>query len=176
MARVPLPDARELAETLPELAAEMRLGSLNVVRAMGNNPELLAAATSYVEGLYALLPATTREVVILAVARETDSEYEWHQHVRIARDEGVPGATIRAIGAGDHDALEADERALVEFVRAQCRGEVMDETFAALAEHLPTEDVVVVSRLAANYAGTADFIAAMDVPLEGDFVGWVPEG
>lgn len=174
MTRVPLPDASELAEALPELAAEMRLGSRNVARAMGNNPGVLAAAADFVDSLYELLPATTREVVILAVAREKDSEYEWQQHVRIALDEGVPAATVRAIGAGDHDALDDAERAVVEYVRAQCRGEVTDALHDALAEHFSVEDLVAVSRLAANYAGTADFIAAMDLPLEEEFVGWMP--
>lgn len=174
MARIPLLDASEFADELPELAESTNLNRLNIIRAMGNNPGAYAAASGFKDRLYALLPATVREVTVLAVAREKGSTYVWHQHVRVARREDLPDETIRAIGTDDHDALGPADRALVAFVRAQCTGEVTDALYEAFADHFSAADVVAISRLAANYAGTADFLAALDVPLEAPFVGWDP--
>lgn len=175
MARVPLPEVGEYVDRLPGLSPSIDLDSLNVVRAQGNNPPMLAAVIEYVGSLYDLLPADVRELAILAAGREKRSAYEWHQHVPVARDEGIDDATIRAIGSEDDDALSDRDRAVVAFVRAQCRGGVTDEHHGGLAEHFDDAGVVAISRLAANYAGTADFIAALDVPLEEEFVGWTPE-
>ena len=175
MARIPLPTAEQFADEVPDFATEMDLDRLNITRALGNNPAAWAAAMEYVNQLYEQLPATLREVAILSVAREAESTYEWHQHVRMAQQAGLPLETIRAIGAEDHDTLEPVERAIVEFVRAQVAGTVTDAEFDALAGHFDDADIVAISRLAGHYRGTADFIAAMDLELEEPFVGWVPE-
>jgi len=172
MARVPLPDASAVVARLPGLSDSLDLASLDVIRAQANEPAVLEAVLRYVQALYDCLPPDVRELTILAVARARDSEYEWHQHAPVAVEEGVPLATIRAIGGEDHDSLDAVDRAVVEFVRAQCRGEVTDERFDALAAHLEVPEIVAVSRLAGNYGGTAEFIQAMGLSSEGEFVGW----
>lgn len=175
MTRVPLPNASDVLESLPGLSPTIDLASLNVIRAQANNPAVLAAVLEYVRSLYDQLPDDVRQLTILAVAREERSVYEWHQHVPVARDVGIGGETIRAIGRDDHRALRDRDRAVVRYVRAQCRGEVSDAHLDALTRYFPPPDVVAIARLAANYAGTADLIAALAVPLEDEFVGWMPE-
>lgn len=175
MARVPLPNASTVLESLPGLSPTIDLASLNVIRAQANNPAVLGAVLEYVRSLYDQLPADVRQLTILAVAREERSAYEWHQHVPVARDVGVAGETIRSIGRDDLDALGDRDRAVVRYARAQCRGDVADAHVDALTEHVTAGDVVAIARLAANYAGTADLISALAVPLEDEFVGWTPE-
>lgn len=175
VARVPLPNASEVLETLPGLAPPLDLASLNVIRAQANNPAVLGAVIEYVRSLYDQLPADVRQLTILAVAREERCEYEWHQHVPVARDVGVAGETVRAIGRDDLDAIDDRDRAVVGYARAQCRGDVVDAHVDALTEHITAGDVVAIARLAANYAGTADMISGLAVPLEDAFVGWAPE-
>ena len=174
MTRVPLPDAGEATDALPGLTPSIDLATLDVIRAQANNPAVLAAVLEYVQALYDELPGDVRELTILAVAHAKDSAYEWHQHVPAALDVGVSGATVRAIGRSDLDALAGRDRAVVEFARAQALGEVTDEHVEALTAHVTVGDVVAISRLAANYAGTADMIDAFDLAVEGEFVGWVP--
>lgn len=175
MSRVPLPEVSEYIDDLPGLSPSIDLDPLDVIRAQGNDPPMLAAVIEYVESPYDLLPADVRELAILAAAREKRSAYEWHQHVPVARDEGISDATIRAIGSEEDDVLSDRDRAVVAFVRAQCRGGITDEHHGEPAGRFSDAAVVAINRLAANYAGTADFIAALDVPLAEEFVGWTPE-
>ena len=175
MSRVPLPDASEIVDDAPELFESLAVDDLHAARAMGNAPHALAGLFEYMDGLYASLPVDLRELAILTTARFYDAEYEWHQHVDVAREAGVAAATIRAIGGRECEGLPASTRVIVEAVRAQCAGRFSDAHYDALAEHYSTEEIVAVSMLVGHYTGVGQFIAAMDLPLETEFVGWVPE-
>ena len=92
-----------------------------------------------------------RELVILAVAREIDSTYEWHQHVAIARDVGVSDGDTLAIADGDLDRFDRGDWTLIDYALAVVRGEVDDDCHDALAaSHGPTT-VVGVAALAGGY-------------------------
>lgn len=173
-ARVPLPNSESITADAPDLFDSLAVDDLHVARAMGNSPPLLSALLDYLDALYAEVPAELREVAILATARAVDSRYEWHQHVSEARAAGVSPTTIRAIGADDRTALDAETRALVDYVHAQCEGSVTDEVAAGARHSLGTEQFVAISLLVGHYAGTAQFIDAMGVTVESSFVGWVP--
>ena len=75
-----------------------------------------------------------RELVVLAVTREIDNAYEWHQHVRIARGEGIDDETIVAISEGEFDALDGDEATLLRYALAVGRDEVDDTVHGAVSE------------------------------------------
>lgn len=126
-------------------------------------------------GLYASLPIELRELAILTTARYYDSEYEWHQHVDVAREAGVDLETIRAIGGRNWDDLETSTRAVVEAVQAQCAGRFTDDHHDALVDQYVTEEIVALSLLVGHYTGVAQFVEAMELPLESEFVGWVPD-
>ena len=161
MSRVPLPDASEIVEAAPQLFESLAVDDLYAARAM--------------DGLYASLPIELREFAILATARYYDAEYEWHHHVGVAREAGVDPATIRAIGGRNFEKLSEPTRVVVKGVRAQCAGRFTDDHYDALAGHYSTEDIVALSMLVGHYTGVGQFIAAMDLPLESEFVGWLPE-
>lgn len=169
MVRIPLVDPEVLEPDHP------RIAELNYPRALANNMAVLDAASDYVMALRGMLPGDVSEITILATAREKGSEFLWHHHVANARDEGISVHTIRSIGEGDGELLDPRYRAIVEFSRGQVRGEVTDTQFEALAEKFPVEDMITVSRIVGNYAGTADFIDAFEIPLDEPFVGWTPE-
>jgi len=175
MSRVPLPDASEITEAAPQLFESLSVDDLHAARAMGNAPHALAGLFEYMDGLYASLPIELRELAILTTARFYDSEYEWHQHVDVAREAGINPATIRAIGAREWAELPASTRVVVEAVRAQCAGRFSDAQYDALVDHYSTKEIVALSMLVGHYTGVAQFIAAMDLPLETEFVGWVPK-
>src|SRR4051795_8426636 len=61
-------------------------------------------------GQMSLDPAV-RELAILTVAKEAEAEYEWIQHVAIAKTLGVTDAQIQTLAAADSCSSEgADER------------------------------------------------------------------
>lgn len=176
MSRIPLPDTKTVVAESPHLFDNLDIADLNVASAAGNNPAALAGILEYMSVLYADLSVIDRELVILATARALESEYEWHQHVSVAREAGVPMATIRAIGAErlEADAFDSRERALLSFVFRQCRGSQTDEAVDALGSEYTSSEVATISLLAAHYTGIAQFIESMAVPLEEPFVGWEP--
>ena len=176
MTRVPLPDASEIVDEAPHLFEDLELDDLHAARAMGNAPHALAGLFEYMDGLYSSLPVELRELAILTTARVQDSRYEWHQHVDVAHDAGIPAATIQAIGTERWSTLSGSTAAVCDFVRAQCAGEMTDEHVAAVTEHYSTEETVALSMLVGHYTGVAQVVDSMALPVEdAEFVGWVPD-
>lgn len=178
MARVPYADPEDLPEEYRDLVvSSLQPGkTVNVYRAIGNNPEVLAGFRGFLGELWSESGLTDRqrELVILATARRVDSSYEWHQHVGIARGAGVTDEEIRAIGAGDFSGFDDGDRALLDYATAVVDGDVTDGVHDALAARLDDEAVAGAAATAAGYLGLARVIDALGVEIEpGDeFVGW----
>lgn len=176
MSHVPLVDASDLPESYRYLLDDDVMGELNIFRAMGNNPPVLQGYMRFGSVLWEEtgLPATERELVVLVVAKETRSRYEWHQHVGIARDVGVDPARIDAIGRADWASFEGRLNALLSYTRAIVEDRATDDDVAALCEHVDADALVGITLLVGYYVATARALAAWDVPVEDEFVGWVP--
>lgn len=126
MTRVPFPDppAEHVAtvlERLPDLAIFRMLGHAEV------------AFIPWLRFGNALLDpsgfdARLRELSILRVATLTPgAEYEWGQHVAIARQTGVSEEQIAALERGDLDAFGADERLVLDFTDQVVRDAAPDD-------------------------------------------------
>jgi 4-carboxymuconolactone decarboxylase len=78
-----------------------------------------------------------RELLIVRVAWRTQSGYEWSQHTRMGRDEGLTDEQLRAVTVGPAAEVWTPlERALVQAVDEIIDGfAVSDDTWAALAAH-----------------------------------------
>lgn len=177
MARVPYVESEDVPEEHRDLlVSSLQDRPLHVYQALGNNPEVLAGMRGFFGSLWSDsgLSDRRRELVVLAVTREIDNAYEWHQHVRIARGEGVTDETIAAISAGEFDALEPEEATLLRYALAVVRGEVDDRTHDAIAELYDDSAVVGIAALAEGYAALGGVIDALGVELEEEFVGWDP--
>lgn len=150
----------------------------NVHLTLANNPDLLETFRRTNAEVYdgAGLSKREREIVILTVAAETDSRYEWHQHVRHAMFAGFTPEEVRAIADGDPATFDEYETALHRYAAAFVRGTVDDATHAALADHVDEETLVGVAILASRYVGLAKVLEAFDVETEEPFVGWDLEG
>ena len=186
MARIPyadpveLPEAkRDLLDTLSDVDAEDRDhdlegGTLNVYRALGTNLAILEAFRSYGSTVWheSGLSPHERETVILATSYHADSPYEWHQHVRVALDEGMSREQIRAISSEDEGALEPELAAIADYVGAFVESAVDDETHDRLADHFDDDVIVGIDALSGLYLGLAKTLDALDVEPEVEFVGW----
>lgn len=186
MARIPYVDQQDLPadkqslldtlsdETESSDAHSLGGETLNVYRAMANNVALLEAFQTYGSAVWdeSGLTPHEREYVILAVSYHTRSHYEWHQHVRVALDEGLTPDEIRAVSSGDHDALAPEYAAIIDYVGAFVEGSVDDETHERLAAHYEDEVILGIEMLAGTYLGLARVLDALAVDTEVEFVGW----
>jgi len=184
MARIRYADPDELPEDKRHLLDSMsdheggdhglRSDRLNVYRLLGRNPAVLAGFREYLGVVWGEsgLDAHEREVVILATARRAESAYEWHQHVRVALDEGMSAETVLAIARGESDRLSAEHAALLDYVTAFVDGSVDDAIHDRLADHYDEATILGIATLAGSYLGLAHVLAALDVDLEVEFVGW----
>ncbi len=114
-----------------------------------------------------VFPANVREVAILTVAREMDSQFEWAAHEPEALKEGVSAQVIDVIKHRKAtQGVDETYAAIIEFGR-QTFGDhkVTPETFArARAIFEPTKLVELVM-LMGNYAATAALLTAFDMQL-----------
>lgn len=71
------------------------------------------------------------ELATITVAAEWKAEFEWYWHSRAARELGVPGAAIDAIGLGKTPSFEADNDRVVYAVARQLaeEGRIDDSTY-----------------------------------------------
>lgn len=177
MARIDLPRQSDLPDEYQYLLGEDALGELELLQAIGANPPVLQTYMRHGTALWKHAGLSSRDVelVILTVARELDNEYEWHQHVGLARDVGIDPAEIRAISAGQRDEFEPPDRALLEYARRAARRDVDEETHDALGVHLEEETIAGVATLVGHYLGTAVVIDALELRPETKFVGWTPD-
>lgn len=115
-----------------------------------------------------------RELVILRAAFKKQSKYEWHQHFRIARGEGLSDHDIRAVANWEEsEAFSAAERALLGYVDALADSpRPADAVFAAFAESRSPSEIVGVTFLITLYFQLAQMMSALDLETEEEFVGW----
>jgi 4-carboxymuconolactone decarboxylase len=175
MARIPLPTR----DTLADEALQQRWDRLaergpvlNVFRLFMANPgiELNAGRIWQASGL----APRQREIVILRCAFVKRSTYEWHQHVRIARDAGLSDAEIDAIRDWRQSSLYSEpERALLAYVdELAANPRPGEEVFAAVARGRSPGEILGVTWLITLYFQLAHVMAALDLETEGPFVGW----
>jgi alkylhydroperoxidase family enzyme len=175
MTRVDLLELDEIPERYHYLFTDEYLGDRHIFRAWAHNPAVLEATLEYLDTLYSQLTPREKELVILTVARARGARYEWHQHVDIARDEGVTTGEMRAIGGGDFSQFPESELVVVQYARAVAAGEVTDQIHAALTRHCDSSEIVAIGLLVDFYVGLCNYVASVDLPFEGgEFVGWTP--
>lgn len=186
MARISLADPedipaekRALLDSLsdaddPAVEHDLEGGTLNVYRALGRNLPILEGFREYGSTVWSNsgLEPVERELVILTTSHRTEMRYEWHQHVRVAIDEGIPPETILAVSTDDTADLEPEQATLVDYVERYVAGSVDDDIHEELASHYDESTIVGITALSGLYLGLAQILDALDVELEAPFVGW----
>jgi len=141
----------------------------NLYRALGNQPKLVAAWAEFSRVLRydARTPRALRELVILRGAQRMRSQYEWAQHLPMAREAGVRKAQIAAL-ARWRSSKEFDprERAALALAEAVTAGRVSDRVYAEASRHFDPADYVELCLVAAFYAAVGRMIDALGVQLE----------
>jgi 4-carboxymuconolactone decarboxylase len=119
---------------------------------------------------FQVFDAKTREVAILTVAREMDSQFEWAAHEPEALKEGVSQQIIDTIKyRKSTQGIDETYAAIIELGRQIFRDhKVTSAAFARVKALLPPNKLVELVLLMGNYAGTAALLCAFDMQ--------VPEG
>ena len=149
----------------------------NLYRGLGNHPKLVAAWTEFSRTLRydTRTPRELRELVILRGAQMMSSEYEWAQHLKMARKAGVREDQIAALAGWRSSGSFSDrEKAALGIAEAVTQGRVTDEVYAEAMRHFDHHDYVELSIVAAFYAMVARMLDAMGVQLEPDMRDYSP--
>jgi 4-carboxymuconolactone decarboxylase len=107
------------------------------------------------------------ELAIIVVAAHWKAEFEWWAHARMAREHGVRGEVVDAIGRGETPAFDSDDEALVyDFARQLVLGgSVDDSTYAKAVDLLGHRGVVELVSLCGYYTLVSFTLNAFAVPL-----------
>jgi alkylhydroperoxidase family enzyme len=150
----------------------------NLYRALANHAPLAAAWTEFARAIRyeSKTPRELRELVILRGAQLMRSEYEWAQHLRMARKAGVRDAQIAALaGWRESSEFNAREKAALQLAEAVTQADVTDEVYAAVTKHFDHATYVELSLSAAFYAMVGRMLDAMRVQLEHEFRDYTPK-
>jgi AhpD family alkylhydroperoxidase len=144
---------------------------LGIFRALANAPEALVPFLRFTGALWndAALEPVRRELVILATAELTGAEYEWIQHVAVARACGVAEEQIEAIAARDWEgeAFDASERTLLALTRDSVAGERSDDAlFERAIEQLGGGRIVEALLVAGVYRMLATVMLQLDLEVD----------
>lgn len=143
---------------------------INITRTLANHPALAEAWLGFAR--YVLgdntLPPRDRELLILRISYLCGSEYEWGQHTRIARSVGVSDEEIlRVIEGPDAAGWSALDSALLRAVdELHHDSEVSDETWAALAAHYDTRQLMDLVFTVGQYNLVSMALRTFRVPLD----------
>lgn len=114
------------------------------------------------------LPAEARELIILRIAWLCQAEYEWGQHVLIARDYGITDEVIRRVKRGPEDkdwsARESLLLRAVDEVHANC--EINADTWSELHQALGDEQILDLIFTVGNYRLLATVMRSTGVELD----------
>ncbi len=145
MARIKPLDPADAPEPLRKLLEAMP--PLNIIRtvalAQSQAVPFLKFGTSVLTEQ--ILSAKLRELAILRVARLSEAEYEWVQHVPIAIDAGATQEQVDALAADDMDAScwDEQERAVLAYTTDVVHNVgAGDETHRGVAAFLSDREII----------------------------------
>ena len=161
MARVPYVEREQLDAEGQEIYDRIRRdrNSPQVsrqFRALLHNPKAAGYLTSMGAQLrfQSALPENLKEMAIVLVAREWNSDIEWTAHAALAERAGVAAASIEAVRTGKAPAgLTQPEQVIARFVHELLRKKnVSDEVFGAAQTLLGTQGVVDLTLTCGYYS------------------------
>ncbi len=155
----------------PEIRERLGDGpALNIFRTLAHHPKLLKrwlVFGSHILGKNSLEPRE-RELVILRTGWLCRAEYEWAQHVEIARGSGLSDEEIERIarGADAPDWSERDRALLRAADELHAEQFVSDETWNALSKHYETRQLMDLVFTVGQYTLVSMALNTLGVQLE----------
>lgn len=145
-------------------------GVLNVYATMAQN--LKAARPFHGWGGYVLrqskFDARLRELIILRIGWLCRSGYEWTQHARLARREGMTEAQLEAIKVGPDSPVWTPVEKVLLTAADELHNDkfISNATWAALAQHLDDEERMNVVFVVGHYTQVCMILNTFGVQVE----------
>ena len=118
----------------------------NIFRTLSNHPDLMRRWLVFGNHILgkSTFPARERELVILRIGYLCKAEYEWGQHVLIAREVGLSDEEIRAIKEGPGAAIwnEADALLLKATDELRRDAQIGEETWQGLEQYYSPQQLM----------------------------------
>jgi alkylhydroperoxidase family enzyme len=168
MARIPYGDPAAAPERARR-AFEGAPAPLNIFRMLLNAPTCMPGFMSLGGAILARqeLDPRLRELAILRVAALSRADYEWTQHVPIARACGATDLEIEAVRGGGLDALDPVAHDVVAFAE-ECLREVRvsDPTLERVRRHLSPREVTELVLAVGFYMLVARVLESLGVDAD----------
>jgi len=172
--RLALRDLSQLSGEDADTVVKHRVNGrdLNLFKVLMHHPALVRRWTVFAGHVLRkqTLPARERELLILRIGWLNQAEYEWAQHVEIAKREGISEAEIERVKAGPTGAWAADDAALLQAVDDLFENSVVSNaTWTALAKKYSTEQMIDLVFTIGQYNLVSWALNSFGVPLD-DFL------
>jgi alkylhydroperoxidase family enzyme len=162
-----------------EVGVRQDLAGVNAFRCLLNNPKVGGAVGNLLTTLLfeGSLDPRVRELVILRTGWRSGSEYEFCQHVAVARRLKISDEDI--LGVRDPESCksfnEAD-RAVIKLTDELLQGtEILPATWNTLTRWFEAPQLLELLAVTANWRFFAVLLKAAEVPLDSGVTSW-PEG
>ena len=148
----------------------------NIFKTLTNHPALAKRWMVFANHILgkSTLDVRERELVILRIGYLCQAGYEWGQHVQIARAAGMTDAEIRSAKTGpETDGLSDLDRLLLQATdELHADAFVSDATWAGLAEHLSTQQLMDLVFTVGQYNLVSMALNSFGVQLDEGLPGW----
>ena len=147
----------------------------NSFRALANSPDCCRAFWGLGGFLQkkSRLDPRLRELAILQIGWKSQCRYEWAHHLKVALENGVSDADIRAVVAetrGEATALEPAARAVLRAAREMYDGPgASPDTVRTIEAAIGTESVVDLVVAIGFYIGVVRLLVTLDIALEPEY-------
>jgi 4-carboxymuconolactone decarboxylase len=107
------------------------------------------------------------EIAIITIGARWQAEFEWFAHAPMAREQGVAGVVVDAIGRGEDPPFEADDERAVYAVARELgqTGRLEQDTYDAAHRLLGDAGMVELVSLCGYYTLISYLLNAFTVPL-----------
>lgn len=162
-----------LVDKIPDESLDPRMQT-NLGRALFNNPGMCLPFKALASGVHfqSQLESRLRELVVLRISAELQSNVEWGQHFRIATTNFVypeiamTVAEARDVRDGKLDGFPVRERVAMEYAMAFEKNVVDDALWSQASEHFSQLELLDLSMLAGLYGLAGRLTNALDVPMD----------
>ena len=144
-------------------------GPPNIFTTLGQHPRLFRAWLRYSAQLmpFGKLPRRDTELVILRVAWQCRSAYEWHQHVPIALRVGLTSDEVACVADAPSAGFTERQRTLLAASDELLSHRALsDSTWSAVQGAFHSREVIELCLLIGNYQGLASAIGGLGIQVE----------
>jgi len=145
-------------------------GPPNIFTTLGQHPRLFRAWLRYSAQLmpFGSLPRRDTELVILRVAWQCRSAYEWNQHVALALRVGLTQAEVAGAAEGPPASVfTARQRSLLAASDELLAGRALsDATWSAVQATLSNRQAIELCLLVGHYQGLASAVGGLGIQVE----------